>query len=114
VYLFDAAGALLEARIDDLGLRSEVDEDAARALLEKRVAELGALSYEDIEVQPFSLQRFETTFGMIPRPPDDDDDAEMTLFDRQHPLHKVVVASACRSATIAIRAHRGWRSGGSR
>jgi hypothetical protein len=37
VYLFDAAGTLLEARIDDLGARSEVDEDAARAMLERRV-----------------------------------------------------------------------------
>ena len=74
VYLFDAAGALLEARIDDLGARSEVDEAAARALLEKRVAELGVLSYEDIEVEPFSVQRFGMTFGLIPRPPDDDDD----------------------------------------
>ena len=74
VYLFDAAGALIEARLDDLGARSEVDEAAAHALLEKRVVELGALSYEDIEVQPFSVQRFGTTFGLIPQPPDDDDD----------------------------------------
>jgi len=73
VYLFDAVGALLEARIDDLGVRSEVDEQSARALLEKRVSELGALSYEDIEVQPFSVQRFGTVFGLIPQPPDDDD-----------------------------------------
>jgi hypothetical protein len=66
VCLFDAAGALLEARIDDLGARSEVDEDAAHALLEKRVAELGVFSYGDIEVQPFSVERFGTTFGLIP------------------------------------------------
>jgi hypothetical protein len=74
VYLFDAAGALLEARIDDLGVRCAVDDAAARALLEKRVAELGVLSYGDIEVEPFSVQRFGMTFGLIPRPPDDDDD----------------------------------------
>jgi hypothetical protein len=73
-YLFDAAGVLLEARIDDLGVRAAVDEDAARAVLDKRIAELGELSYEDIEVQPFSLERYGTTFGLIPRPPDDDDD----------------------------------------
>ncbi len=84
VYLFDTAGALLEARIDDLGVRSEVDDAAAHALLEKRVAELGSLSYEDIEVQPFSLQRFGTAFGLIPRPPDeDDDDGQWTV--EMHP-----------------------------
>jgi hypothetical protein len=74
VYLFDADGTLLEARIDDLGIRSEVDEDAAHELIERRVAELGALSYGDIEVQPFSVQRFGTTFGLIPRPPEEEDD----------------------------------------
>jgi hypothetical protein len=74
VYLFDAAGTFPEARVDDLGVRSNVDEGAARTLLEKRLAELGPLSYGDIEVQPFSVERFGTTFGLVPRPPDDDDD----------------------------------------
>ncbi len=84
VYLFDTAGAFLEARIDDLGVRSEVDEAAARALLEKRVAELGALSYEDIAVQPFSVQRFGVTFGLIPQPPEDgDEDGRWSL--QMHP-----------------------------
>ena len=83
VYLFDAAGALLEARIDDFGVRSEIDADAAHALLEERVAELGVLSYGDIEVQPFSAQRFGTTFGLILRPPDDDDDGHWSV--EMHP-----------------------------
>lgn len=74
VYLFDDAGALLEAQIDDLGARSGVDDAAAAALLEGRVAALGKLAYGDIEVTPFSVERFGTTFGLIPRPPDDDED----------------------------------------
>lgn len=74
VYVFDADGALLEARVDDLGVRSSVDAAAAHALLEKRVGALGVLSYCDVEVQPFSIQRFGTTFGLIPRPPDEDDE----------------------------------------
>jgi hypothetical protein len=85
VYLFDADGALLEARIDDLGPRAEVDEDAAHELLEKRTAELGELSYEDIEVQPFSVQRFGTTFGLIARPPDEDDDDDSHWSVEMHP-----------------------------
>lgn len=74
VYLFGADGALIEARIDDLGVRAEVVEDAAHARLERRMAELGELSFGDIEVQPFSVERFGTSFGLIPQPPDDDDD----------------------------------------
>ena len=74
VYLFDGDGKFLEARIDDLGIPSALDEDAARKLLDERIAELGAISYGDIEVQPFSVERFGTAFGLIPRPPEDEDD----------------------------------------
>ena len=35
---------------------------------------LGVGDCEDLEVQPFSVQRFGTTFGLIPIPPDDEDD----------------------------------------
>jgi hypothetical protein len=63
----------LEARIDDLGVRATVDDAAARALLEKRVAELGPIELGDIEVQPFSVAHFDVTFGLMPRPPEDDD-----------------------------------------
>jgi hypothetical protein len=67
VFLFDQAGALLEARIDDLDTRATFNKAAARALLDKRVAELGPITFEDIEVQPFSVERFGVTFGLIPR-----------------------------------------------
>jgi hypothetical protein len=67
VFLFDQAGALLEARIDDLGTRANLDKAATGALVDKRVAELGPLTFEDIEVQPFFIERFGVTFGLIPR-----------------------------------------------
>jgi hypothetical protein len=73
VYVFDQDGVLLEARIDDLGTRATLDRARARALLEKRVAELGPIELGDIEVQPFSVERFGVTFGVIPRPPEDDE-----------------------------------------
>jgi len=79
VYLFDAEGALLEARIDDLGVRSQLDAVSARALLEERVTALGPLSYGDIVVEPFAVERFGTTFGLIPRPLEDDDESECSL-----------------------------------
>ncbi len=73
LYLFDKRGSLIEARIDDLGSRAGLDRDKARTLLTQRLAEIGPVSQERIEVSPFSLERFGTTFGLVLRPPDDMD-----------------------------------------
>jgi len=70
VYLFDPQGGFLEARIDDLGPRRQLDQDRARKLLERRLAELGHVVYQRIQVRPFEVERFGTTFGLIPRPPE--------------------------------------------
>jgi hypothetical protein len=43
-------------------------------VFEQRLAELGTVEYGRIEVQPFELERFGTTFGLVPRPPEEDDD----------------------------------------
>ena len=75
MYLFDPQGRFLEARIDDLGTRAELDAARARSVIEQRLAELGEVEHCRIEVQPFQLERFGTTFGFVPRPPEDDDDA---------------------------------------
>jgi len=74
IYLFDHEGKLNEARIDDLGTRAELDREAARKLVELRMAELGPIDYGRIEVQPFALERFGTTFGLVPRAPEDEDE----------------------------------------
>ena len=74
VYLFDADGKLLEARIDDLGTREKLDEAAARKKLEDRLAELGKVKHQRIEVRPFELERFGVTFGLIARPPEEEDE----------------------------------------
>ena len=70
VYLFDPQGGFLEARIDDLGPRRQLDQDRARKLPEHRLAELGHVVYQRIAVRPFEVERFGTTFGLIPRPPE--------------------------------------------
>jgi hypothetical protein len=75
VYIFDSKGKLIEARIDDLGPRSELDQDQARQLLERRMSELGPLIYGRIEVQPVAIERFGTTFGLVPRAPEDERDS---------------------------------------
>ncbi|CAG0987326.1 hypothetical protein PHYC_02096 [Phycisphaerales bacterium] len=74
VFLFDAKGAFLEARIDDFGTRASLDETRANALLEQRLRELGEVTYGRIRVAPFSVERFSSTFGLIARPPEEEGD----------------------------------------
>jgi hypothetical protein len=74
VYIFDPNGKLVEAKIDDLGPRSALDPDHARHLLEQRVSELGPLDYGRIVVQPFAIERSGTTFGLVPRAPEQEED----------------------------------------
>ena len=75
MYVFDADGRFLEARIDAFGPRSRMDRVASRAAYDARLKELGEVVFTRIEVEPFAIKRFGTTFGLIPREPDEDDDA---------------------------------------
>jgi hypothetical protein len=43
--------------------------------LDQRLSELGPIVYCRIEVQPFAIERFGTTFGLVPRSPEDKDDS---------------------------------------
>jgi hypothetical protein len=74
IFLFDGKGKLVDARIDNLGPRASLDKPRARQLLEGRLAEFGPVEYGRIEIQPFETERFGTTFGLIPRPPEDEDE----------------------------------------
>ncbi|WP_155368921.1 hypothetical protein [Catellatospora vulcania] len=74
LYLFDEAGALLEAQIDEFGSRDAMDEAAVRRMYEARLAGLGDVSFERIEVAPFRIERFGVEFGLISEEPEDEDD----------------------------------------
>jgi len=74
LYVFDAMGNLLEAKIDDFGSRAAMNEEARRKKHQDRLAELGDVSFERIEVKPFSVDRFGLQFGLIVREPEDEDD----------------------------------------
>lgn len=74
LYIFDAGGRLLEAKIDELGPRSSVDKEQARELYDRRLKELGEVRFGRIEVAPFTVERFENLFGLIVYEPEDDDD----------------------------------------
>jgi hypothetical protein len=65
LYLFNACGRLLEARIDDMGPRETLDHDVYWKRYDERLAELGDVTFDGIIVQPFAIERFGTTFGFI-------------------------------------------------
>lgn len=75
LFVFDAAGALLDARIDSFGPRATLDHDARLARRDELLAELGDVRFERIEIAPFEVERFGTTFGLIARPGEEPDDA---------------------------------------
>ena len=72
LYLFDEAGALLSATIDDLGPRASLDEPARCARRDELLASLGEVATERIKVAPFRVERFGVEFGLIPEPPNED------------------------------------------
>ena len=83
LFLFDNDGALIEDRIDDLGTRQELGLDgrlpgnkATASVIDdaikRRLGELGTVTFGDIEIRPFGIDRFGTTFGFLPIEPEED------------------------------------------
>ena len=75
LYTFDLSGQLIDAKIDSFGPRSGLDDDARRAKYDERLISLGDVSFERVEVAPFSVERFGLEFGLIARPPEEEYDA---------------------------------------
>lgn len=71
LYLFDKGGGRLDAQIEDLGTRAELDEDAARARQAALLESLGPVKFRKIKVVPFRVERFGVEFGFIPQPPEE-------------------------------------------
>ncbi|MFA6044851.1 MAG: hypothetical protein WC718_07695 [Phycisphaerales bacterium] len=69
LYLFDQAGKFVDAKIENLGPPSALDEEKLDALRDDWLNGLGKFKFGRIEVQPFSLERFGTTFGFVAAPP---------------------------------------------
>jgi hypothetical protein len=85
LYLFDAAGKLLEAKIDAFGPRANLDEAVRRRVYQQRLDELGDVNFGRIEVAPFAVERFGTTFGLIPSEPEPDEEKDMPLYVEVQP-----------------------------
>ena len=65
LYLFDAEGGLLEAKIDSLGPRDTMDDETREAIRDRYLTDLGEVTFERIEVRPFAIERFGMQFGLI-------------------------------------------------
>lgn len=74
LFLFDR---LARSRSQDreFGPRAEMDRDRRRNRYEARLRELGDVTFTRIEVAPFRVERFGTTFGLIARPGEDENAA---------------------------------------
>ncbi|WP_425615075.1 hypothetical protein NA78x_004964 [Anatilimnocola sp. NA78] len=71
LYLFDKAGALKTATIEDVGTRATLDETACAARRDELLASLGPVKFRKIKVAPFQIERFGVEFGFIPQEPDE-------------------------------------------
>ena len=74
LFLFDRHGRFLEAKIEGFGPRASRDDATRREFYENSLRELGAVTFERIEVQPFEVERFGTTFGLVPRLSEEEED----------------------------------------
>lgn len=74
LYTFDRSGKLLAAEIDSFGPRKAMDVNERNRRYEDRLKSLGNVSPERIEVAPFALEMFGTTFGLVLRHPEEEGD----------------------------------------
>jgi hypothetical protein len=81
LYLFSSDGKLLEAKIDDLGTREEMDDEYRETLFQNRIEELGEVSYEPIIIAPFRVEKFNTEFGLIAHEPEEEDEDWWATFE---------------------------------
>jgi hypothetical protein len=74
LYLFDPAGKLISANIESFGPRATLNKDARQSALDQMLDSLGDFGYCRIEIEPFSVERFGSQFGLIIREPEDEED----------------------------------------
>ena len=80
LYIFDGAGQLQSATIDDLGPRVTVDYAASQARRDALLASLGPVKYQRIRVAPFRIEMFGVEFGFIPQPPEEPGEQWSVIF----------------------------------
>ena len=74
LFLFDSGGDFIDAKIESLGPRKDLDREHAQSVYEGILESLGEVAYQRIEVAPFSVEYDGVKMGLILREPEDDDD----------------------------------------
>lgn len=74
LYTFNNEGQLLAAEIDSFGPRGTMDQSARKKMYEFRLKSLGKSTLERIDVAPFAIEKFGTTFGLVLRHPEEEGD----------------------------------------
>jgi hypothetical protein len=72
VYLFNAAGKLVEAKVDDMGAYGSLDATAWESRVEEQFRDLRWTTPRRISMAPFEVERFGLRFGLIARKRDDE------------------------------------------
>jgi len=70
LYLFNKAGRLVSATIDDLGPRSKLNHETRIARRDALLTSLGTIKRRHIRIALFRLEMFDVEFGFIARPPE--------------------------------------------
>src|SRR5688500_6644049 len=72
IYLFNVAGKLVEARIDDMGAYATLDRGAWERTVDQRFHELAWTLPRRIVMAPFEVEQFGVKFGLFAWKRDDD------------------------------------------
>jgi hypothetical protein len=80
LYVFDESGKLAENEIINLGSRSDLDESEAKEKYDSLLTSLGNVKFCDIQISPFSIEKYGVEFGLIPTDPElVEDEEDMSL-----------------------------------
>jgi hypothetical protein len=74
LYLFDEDGRFRKAEIDVFEEKDPGHSTAAKKVYRQRLQELGKAKFDRIEVEPFTVERFGLTFGLVAHAPTSSDD----------------------------------------
>ena len=65
VFFWNSDGSFREARLHDLGIRDDLPDGAVGTLVEELVSSLSGARRSAIDVEPFQVEKWGTTFGLI-------------------------------------------------
>ena len=80
LYLFDANGKLVGEQIENLGPRSELNQEEAQKKYDSMLHSLGEVNFCDIQISPFRIEKYGVVFGLLPTDPEfaeDEDDLSL-------------------------------------